>query len=397
MKMFPPIETKGIEAGEDDLSTIEKVVAQFGEYHQENKGVFQAVNDKIGVLEKGLNQALTKLNRPNFVRGADVDEKLIEAKAQTLEFMRTGNIEGKTLSRASDPDGGLTIADQLDTVIQDQLIAISPIRSIARIVTLGAGIGDFKLPVGRRGASSAWVGESDTRPATNTPQLGLVTPSGGELMCYAKATQWLLDDSSFDMQAWLQSNISDEHAQKEGAAFIGGDGIKKPMGFLNPAPLATSDSTRTFGMLKYLPTGVAGDFAASNKFDKLIDLTMDLTAPYRANASWVMNSNTAGVVRKFKDGQGNYLWQQSVQAGQPDRMLNYPVVIAEDMPDIAANSLSIAFGDFKRGYLIVDKLGTRMVRDPYTQPGWVLLYVFKRVYGSVADSNAIRLLKFSVS
>jgi HK97 family phage major capsid protein len=282
-------------------------------------------------------------------------------------------------------------------MIQDQLISISPVRAVARVMQLGAGVNDFKLPVGRRGASSSWVGESSTRSETDTPNLGMVTPPGGEIMSYAKVTQWLIDDSAFNIEAWLNANIADEHAFQEGAAFITGNGISKPEGFLSGTPTTDADSARLFGTLKYVASGVSGAFPASNPADKLIDLVFDLSSAYRAGASWMMNSNAAATVRKFKDGQGAYIWQQALTAGQPDMLLGYPVTYAEDMADLAANSLSIAFGNFKRGYLIVDKLGTRMVRDPYTAPGWIKFYIFKRVHGAIADSNAIRVMKFAAS
>ena len=395
-------ETKGFGDAPADEASIEKIVAQFGAYHDENKTLFTGVKADLVDIRKhldadrnALGKLEAKLGRPG-IGGENKNIALEQSKALMLEFMRTGAIEGKTLSGASDPAGGYTLLSELDSQINDQLIAISPIRSIARIVTLNTGFADFKLPVGRRGTSSSWVGESSTRTATDTPILGLVTPPSGELMSYAKVTQWLIDDSHFNIEAWLQSNIADEHSYREGIAFISGDGLSKPEGILtgSGAPVNTADATRTFGVLKYFPSGASGDFVNA---DVLVKFPYDLTAPYRANARWLMNSNTAKAIRLLKDGMGNYLWQRALVAGQPDMLNGYPVTIAEDMPDMAANSLSIAFGDFGRGYCIVDRFGSRMVRDPYTTPGWINFYVFKRVGGALADTNAIRLMKFSAS
>jgi HK97 family phage major capsid protein len=403
MNAFPRLQTKGLENSEGDEATIEKIVEQFGNYHTENKQLLAGVNGELKTLRDQLSKEAKEREELELrmsrrgIGGNGGDGRLDEAKALAIEFMRSGAVEGKALSRASDPDGGYTLQDQLDTMIQDQLISISPVRKVARVMQLGAGVNDFKLPVGRRGASSSWVGESSTRSETDTPNLGMVTPPGGEIMSYAKVTQWLIDDSAFNIEAWLNANIADEHAFQEGAAFITGNGISKPEGFLSGTPTTDADSARLFGTLKYVASGVSGAFPASNPADKLIDLVFDLSSAYRAGASWMMNSNAAATVRKFKDGQGAYIWQQALTAGQPDMLLGYPVTYAEDMADLAANSLSIAFGNFKRGYLIVDKLGTRMVRDPYTAPGWIKFYIFKRVHGAIADSNAIRVMKFAAS
>lgn len=389
------IETKEL-GGDDDQLTIEQVVKEFGGYHADNKKLFTGVSEEQKALRKEMEELELRLSRPGGSNDGSKAE-LFKAKNLATEFMRTGMVEGKTLSRSSDPAGGYTVQDELDKAIQDQLISFSPMRSIARVMNVGGGIGDILLPIGRRGAASSWVGEEETRSATATPTLGLIRPMGGEIMSYAKSTQWLIDDSSFDIEAWLQNNIADEHAYQEGVAFITGSGVNRPIGLLTNTPVTTADATRALGILKYLPTGVSGGFPVSAPGDMLLDLVFDLTTPYRAGARFLMNSNTAKVVRKFKDGQGTYLWQASLQSGMPDMLLGYPVTIDENMPDIAANSLSIAFGNFTRGYVIVDRLGTRMVRDPYTEPGWIKFYVFKRVMGSVQDSNAIRLLKFSTT
>lgn len=399
------LETKALETDDADADTVERVVKQFGTYHAENKKLFSSMKDRLDDIETKLaeerdaNEKLEeKFNRFQYIKGGTDEGPLLEAKAQTLEFMRFGTVDGKALNRSSDPEGGYGVPDALDDRITDQLINISSLRPYARVVKLGGGAGDFKLPIGRRGATSSWVDETQTRAPTAEPSLGMVTPFGGELMSYASATQWLLDDSKFDMEQWLLDNIADEHAFQEGAAFITGSGINRPRGFLSGTPVTTADATRAFGVLKYIFTGVSGDFAASNPGDKLIDLVYDLSAAYRKNAVFLMNSNTAGKIMKFKEATTNaYLWARSIVSGQPDRLLGYNVVIDENMPDIGPNTFSVAFGDFGRGYLIVDKLGSRMVRDPFTQPGWIKFYVFRRVYGGTADSNAIRLLKFGTS
>ena len=206
----------------------------------------------------------------------------------------------------------------------------------------------------------------------------------------------MLDDALFDVEAWLAGEIAAEFAKAEGAAFVNGNGVNRPRGFLQAATSNAGDATRAFGTLQYLASGAAGDFGSAAP-ERLIDLVQSLRSPYRQGACWVMNAATAARIRKFKTADGQFLWQPSLTSGQPATLLGYPVVEAEDMPDIAANSLSIAFGNFRAGYLIAERNETNVLRDPYSNKPFVTFYATKRVGGCVSNSEAIKLMKFAAA
>jgi HK97 family phage major capsid protein len=212
------------------------------------------------------------------------------------------------------------------------------------------------------------------------------------LSALPKASQRLLDDSAFDVEGWLATRIADRFARAEAAAFISGDGVDKPRGFLSRP--AVDNDVWTWGNLGYVPTGVDGDL---NGPDPIVDLVYALGAEYRAGASFVMNSRTAGVVRKLKDADGRFLWSDGLAAGEPARLMGYPVLIAEDMPDIAVGADAIAFGDFRTGYTVAERPDLRILRDPFSAKPHVLFYATKRVGGDVSDFKAIKLLRFAVA
>jgi HK97 family phage major capsid protein len=210
-----------------------------------------------------------------------------------------------------------------------------------------------------------------------------------------KASQRLLDDAAFDIEGWLAGRIADKFARAEAAAFVSGDGVNKPTGFLDHPKVA--DASWAWGSLGYVATGTAGDFNATNPADAIVDLVYALDASYRANGTFVMNSKTAGAVRKMKDADGRFLWSDGMAAGEPARLMGYPVLIAEDMPDIGAGAYAIAFGDFRAGYTIAERPDLRVLRDPFSAKPHVLFYATKRVGGDVSDFAAIKLLRFAVS
>jgi HK97 family phage major capsid protein len=205
----------------------------------------------------------------------------------------------------------------------------------------------------------------------------------------------MLDDAMFDVEKWLAEEIATEFARAEGAAFVGGSGVNQPLGFLSSPNAASLDSARPMGTLQFLGTGAAGAFPASNPADKLVDLVQSLRSPYRQGAVFVMNSATAAAIRKFKTADGAFMFQPSLAAGQPATLLGYPLIEAADMPDIGAGSLSIAFGNFKAGYVIAERNATTILRDPYTHKPYVHFYATKRIGGQVVNSEAIKLLKFA--
>ncbi len=312
-------------------------------------------------------------------------------------YIRRGldaGIELKSVTGATGADGGFAVPREIDDAIDSMLKAISPIRAIANVVQTGTA--GYRKLITNGGTLSGWVAETAARPETATPAFSEIVPPGGELYANPAATQAMLDDAGFDVEAWLAQEIATEFARAEGAAFISGNGTARPKGFLTYATTPDGDAVRPFGTLQHLATGAAGAFAA-NPQDRLVDLVHALKSSYRQNAVFVMNSTTLAAVRKMKTSDGAFIWQPGLAAGAPATLLGYPVIEAADMPDIAANSLSIAFGDFRAGYVIADRQETAILRDPFSNKPYVHFYATKRVGGAVVNSEAIKLLKFSVS
>lgn len=310
-------------------------------------------------------------------------------------YLRRGTeLELKSISGVAPADGGYAIPKDIDATIDATLKSISPIRGIANVVQVGSA--GYRKLVTSGGVASGWAAEDAVRPDTDTPVFNEIVPNFGDLYAKPSATQAMLDDVQFDVEAWLAGEIATEFAKAEGTAFVNGTGVNQPKGFLQAAIAATADPARAFGTLQYVPTGTLGAFSASPQ-DKLIELVHTLRAPYRQGAAWVMNSATLAAIRKFKTSDGAFLWQAGLVSGQPDTLLGYPVVEAEDMPDIANNSLSVAFGNFRAGYLIAERTETRILRDPYSNKPYVQFYATKRLGGCVSNSEAIKLLKFSAA
>ncbi|MFD2181393.1 phage major capsid protein [Rhodoplanes azumiensis] len=322
-----------------------------------------------------------------------------EHKAAFDAYVRKGDasgllaIERKALSIGSAPDGGYLVPPEVEREIGRRLVDVSPIRSIAGTRTVSASV--YKKPFMTSGPTVGWIGETGSRPQTATPALAELAFPTMELYAMPAATATLLDDAMVDIDAWLAAEVDQAFAEQEGAAFVAGDGVNKPKGFL--AYPTVANGSWSWGNIGTVASGAAGAFPASDPADVLIDLAYALRVAYRRNATFVMNRKTESVVRKFKDTTGQYLWAPGLAAGQPATLLGYPVVIDDAMPDIAAGSLSIAFGDFRRGYLVVDRTGVRVLRDPYSAKPYVLFYTTKRVGGGVQDFEAIKLLKFAAS
>ncbi len=310
-------------------------------------------------------------------------------------YIRQGReVELKSFTGAVAADGGFAVPREIDGQIDALLKMASPVRAIANVVRVGSA--GYRKLVTRSGVASGWASEIAARPVTNTPVFEEVVPSFGELYAQPAATQAMLDDAQFDVEGWLAQEIATEFAKAEGTAFVSGDGVHKPKGFLTYPTNAQLDQNRPFGTVQHIATGVAADFGTAPQ-DKLVDLVHAVRAPYRQGAVWVMNAATLGRVRKFKDGQGGYIWQPALMAGQPDLLLGFPVVESEDMPEIAANTLPIAFGNFKAGYLIAERQETAILRDPYSNKPYVNFYATRRVGGGLINSEAIKLLKVAVS
>lgn len=322
-----------------------------------------------------------------------------EHKEAFEAYMRSGDdrqlraIDTKAMSYGSGQDGGYLVPSQTEAEVGKRLADLSPIRSIASVRQVSSAV--LKKPFAVGGPAVGWVAETAARPQTATPTLAELQFPTMELYAMPAATSSLLEDAVVDLDQWIASEVDAAFAAQEGAAFVSGDGTNKPRGLLNYDQVA--ETSWEWGKIGYLATGVSGAMPASNPSDKLIDLVYALKAGYRQNASWVMNRKTQAMIRKLKDADGNYLWAPPAVAGQRATLLGFPLVEAEDMPDVAANSASIAFGDFGRGYLVVDRTGVRVLRDPYSAKPYVLFYTTKRVGGGVQDFDAIKLMKFATT
>ena len=317
-----------------------------------------------------------------------------EVKGFVDGYLRRGStLELKSLSGAVPGDGGYAVPREIDVAIARQLTEISPIRAIAQVVQTGTA--GYRKLVTLGGTASGWVSEVAARPETGTPDFAEIAPPTGELYANPAASQAMLDDAGFDLEAWLASEIAMEFARAEGAAFVNGTGANQPRGFLSAPKSEDFDGDRPFGTLQFVASGAASTFGSAPD-STLIDLVHTLKAGHRQGASWVMNSATLAAVRKLKTADGAFLWQPGLVEGQPDRLLGYPVVEAEDMPDIAADAFPIAFGNFRAGYLIAERTATQILRDPFTNKPFVHFYATKRVGGQVLDSAAIKLLKIAV-
>ncbi|MBK8528641.1 MAG: phage major capsid protein [Rubrivivax sp.] len=351
-----------------------------------------AFKARLDSLDSAITEIEKKAGRPPSLGGGAGSS---EAKA-FLGYMRTGADERKSLISGSDPQGGYLIPTEIDGMLTKYLRARSPMRQLARVVNVGGA--EFKEPHSTLGTGSTWVGETTARPETTAPEFKMVTIPTCEVYAGPQITQNLLDDNTFDLKGWLVDELGDEFGDAEADAFINGNGVTRPRGLFTYDVVSTADATREHGKFQYVPTGGAGAFAASNPSDALIALVHAVKPQYRTNAAWLMSGEVLEAVRKFKAASTNeYLWQPSNQMGQPDMLLGYPVFEDENLPAIAANSLSAAFGDFSRSYTITDR-STTLLRDPFTAKPYVVFYATKRLGGGGGrDTRSVKFLKFAAT
>ncbi|WP_374410781.1 phage major capsid protein [Novosphingobium colocasiae] len=356
-----------------------------------------AAEEAIGALRGDVEEVKSRLERvgrfagrPQIGGGAAPS---LEVKGFIDGYLRRGReTELKSFNGAVAGEGGYAVPREIDDLIAARLKAISPIRSIAQVVRTGTA--GYRKLITTSGVASGWVSETGVRPETATPTFAEIAPPSGELYANPAASQAMLDDAQFDVQSWLANEIAGEFARAEGAAFVNGTGTNQPKGFLGATTSTAADGARTFGQLQHIVSGNATGFDASPEL-KLIDLVQSLKSGHRQGATWVMNSRTLASVRKLKAADGSFLWQPGIVDGQPNRLLGYAVIEAEDMPDIGANAYPIAFGNFRAGYLIAERSTTTILRDPYTNKPFVNFYATKRIGGQVLDSDAIKLIKIS--
>ncbi|MFU0506649.1 phage major capsid protein [Pseudaminobacter sp. NGMCC 1.201702] len=343
------------------------------------------------------NLSLKKIRPPLGREGAR--GQLNEHKSAFEAYIRSGDdrhlraLDTKAMSYGSGQDGGYLVPDETEAEIGKRLAALSPIRSISSVRQVSAAV--LKKPFAISGPAVGWVGETAPRPQTATPALAELQFPTMELYAMPAATTTLLEDAVVDLDQWISGEVETAFAEQEGAAFVSGDGVNKPKGFLDYAKVA--EAGWTWEKIGYVLTGKADALPDANPSDVLIDTIYALKAGYRQNANWVMNRKTQTSIRKLKDADGNYLWQPPAAPGQRAMLMGFPLVEAEDMPDGGADATPIAFGDFGRGYLVVDRTGVRVLRDPYSAKPYVLFYTTKRVGGGVQDFDAIKLLKYGTA
>lgn len=445
LKTVPVYECRDEPSIKSVADAIDKIATAFDEYKKVNDQRIEAVKkgastesldaklaamdqhlESLNEMKSSLEKLEIRLSRPGLSGGRE-DRGSPEADAYKSAFLawvrnpgdperrmalqqRAKELKGAESKAGRDDDGfetratqvvnstgsagGFALPEQIESAIARLSVDISPIRQISMVRTVGSP--DYKELFDVNGAGFEWVGEAGTRSQTNTPDLVEVAPTFGMASAKPQASEEALDDLFFNVEDWLVSSAAEAIAAGEGAAFVAGNGTNKPTGFLaGPAPLATADSSRAFGTLQYIASGQAA--ALPTSADVFYDLIYALRARYRANARWVTNKLILAAMRKYKDSSNQYLWQPSLIVSQPDTFMGYPVTEAEDMPAVAANAFPLAFGDFREGYLIADRVGMRITRDEITSPGFVKFYVRRRVGGKLRNTQAIKLLKIAAS
>ena len=379
----------------------EQMTRALAGFLQEFNGFQAEVTSALHQQEERLTMLQAKTmtyGRPVLSTAVDMEEPHKKAFNAYLrhgddEGLRSLMLEGKALSTAVPGDGGFLVDPRTADTVKSMLVATGSIRSIASVVTVDSA--NLDVLIDRSDVGTGWVTETGSVSETATPLIERISIRLHQLAAMPKASQRLLDDSAFDVEGWLAEKIASRFIRSESAAFVNGDGVDKPKGFLLPAKVA--NSTWTWGSLGYVASGAAADFPTTNAVDCIVNLVYALAAPYRANATFVMNSKTAGAVRKMKDADGRFMWADGLAVAEPPRLMGYPVLICEDMPDIAANAHAIAFGDFAAGYTIAERTDLRILRDPFSAKPHVLFYATKRVGGDISDYAAIKLLKFALS
>jgi len=391
---------------------------------EEKLARMDAALDQLAELKKQVEQVETRAARPGGAGSRDGVSEAPEARTYRNLFLRwvrqpsdhalqiqlrgaAKALEAKAgadddgmerraaaVSTATGAAGGFALPEEIAAQVARLSVDISPIRQIATVRTVGSP--DYKELFDVNGATTEWVGEGGTRAQTNTPDLAEVAPTFGTLSARPRASEESLDDIFFDVESWLVTSVAEAFAQAEGAAFVSGNGTNRPTGFLaGPTPVTTADASRAFGTLQFIASGQASAMPTSP--DIFYDVVYALRARYRANARWVTSKAVLSALRKYREGSGTgqYLWQPALAMGQAETFLGYPITEAEDMPAVGAGNFPLAFGDFREGYLIADRVGMRITRDEITLPGFIQWYVRRRLGGRIRNSQAIKLLRIS--
>lgn len=381
----------------EDVSPVSRVSAAMAGLIGDFKALQADLQDKLQKQE----ERLTMLDHKSALRGRPALSTHVEVEAPHKKafnaYLRSGDddglrgltLDGKSMNTFINSDGGYLVDPETAEMIKSTLASTASIRAVASVVNVEAS--SFDVLIDQNDTGAGWADEAVATAETGTPTIERISIPLYELNAMPKVSQRLLDDSAFDVEGWLAGRIADKFLRAEAAAFVDGDGIDKPRGFLDHTTVA--NGSWSWGSLGYVTTGAAADLGDG---DALIDLVYALGAQYRAGATFVMNSKTAGALRKLKDADGRHLWADGFAAGEPARLLGYAVLIAEDMPDAGADAFPVAFGDFSAGYTIAERPDVRVLRDPFSAKPHVLFYATKRVGGDVSDFAAIKLLRCAV-
>lgn len=386
------------DVGAGILAELQKTFAAFKEAHaEEQKGInakfddvvtrdkLDKVNSHVGELQAAIDAANVKLAAIQIGAAGEKPVKDAEYTGAFSAHMRKGEIQA-SLNKGVSEEGGYLAPTEWDRTITNRLVTVSPMRQIAGVQTISKAA--FSKLFNLRGTASGWVGETAARPETNTAEFGTLTFAPSELYANAYASQGVLDDAEIDLEAWIAGEIETEFARQEGLAFVSGNAATQPKGLLTFVAGGANAAAHPLGAIGTVNSGAAAAVTA----DGIIDLIYELPSQFEANARFIMNKKTMKAIRKLKDSNGDYLWQPSLIAGQPSTLAGYAITEVADMPDLAASSKSIAFGDFKQGYLIVDRTGTRILRDPYSAKPYVSFYTTKRVGGGLLNPEAIKVM-----
>lgn len=351
----------------------------------------QDLNTFMGTTKEQMDKLHAAVTRSTAAeeKKSDAETKQAEYKQAFVKYLRKGDtaqLEEKALSVGSDPDGGYLVTPEMGNIINTRVFETSPIRQLATVQTISSDAMEF--PIDNDEFAASWVSETGSRSATNTQTFDFKNIPTHEMSAMPKASQKLLDDANINVEQMIGEKISDAFARKEATGFVSGTGVGQPTGLLTNTTTSTSYSATA---AQTVNSGTSGAVTA----DSLITLVYTLKTAYRGGASFLMARGTMDDVRKLKDGNGQYLWAPGLAAGQPDRLLGYPVVEANDMPAVAADSLSVLFGNIRTAYLVVDRIGIRTLRDPFSSKPFVLFYTTKRVGGDVVNYEAFKILKLS--
>ncbi|MBV2148534.1 phage major capsid protein [Sphingobium sp. AS12] len=382
------------------------------------EGQITTINDAVQALQRSQSQQPIRtavarggsISRPGHQQAGSVDG--IAPSSFGMADMRNLSCSGdardslanimrgvvtSAMRENSDPDGGYLVPEVIAAQIETLVLRQSPLRRICRVVDFISSP-KVVLPVNARGATAGWVGETEDRTETETPELATVNPPGGTLYALPAASEEVVEDAIINMDQFLEENVVDAFAESESEAFIRGNGIKKPAGFLAPdrIPTTQADGARPVGTLQYIPTGNPASLS-TDMISLLVKMIFSMKAGYRQapGVAWLAATEMISYLTQLRDELGRPLFIPSLTDGVPGTLLGYPVLEAEHMDPVVADATPLAFGNWQRGYVIGDRTKLNVLRDPYTTKGIIKWYFRKRVHGSVLNSEAIKLLRVS--